>query len=217
MAGGTPLYIHRFLYGLSPLPGRQRRVREELGKRLDKEGGAALFSELKECDPLSASRIHPHDHVRIIRALEVYQVSGKPLSHWREGEKKEKRYRGLYFILNRPRSILYERINKRVDMMIANGWTEEVRELMLQGIPQDAPAFQAVGYKEMLLYLSGELTLEDAASEIKKKTRHFARRQLIWFRKEKDAVWIDAEKDAEQICKTITKYIKEGQDDRQRK
>ncbi|HDS03602.1 MAG TPA: tRNA (adenosine(37)-N6)-dimethylallyltransferase MiaA [Firmicutes bacterium] len=216
MAGGTPLYIHRFLYGLSPLPGCHRAVREELETRLQKEGAAALFNELKKCDPLTASKIHPHDHMRIIRAMEVYQVSGKPLSHWREREKKEQRYRVLYFILNRPRSVLYQRINQRVDMMMARGWTEEVRELLLQGIPTDAPALRAVGYKEILSYVSGEMTLDETADAIKKKTRHFARRQLIWFRKEQETIWIDAEEDGETVCKTIINYIKEGKDDRQR-
>lgn len=217
MSGGTPMYIHRFLYGLSPLPGRNRAIRESLSGLMEKEGVESLFRRLEKADPHSAARIHPGDHTRIIRALEVLELTGRPFSSWRE-EEKIPRYRALYIILNRPRPVLYDRIHRRVDMMIQKGWPGEVEGLRKAGIPDDAPGFRAVGYREILALLDGEMTLEEAAKEIKKKSRHYARRQLIWFRKEKNTFWIEREDESDEaVAEAVMRKIeKEEIDDCQR-
>ena len=217
MSGGTPMYIHRFLYGLSPLPGRNRAVRATLAGLMEKEGIEALFRRLEKEDPQSAARIHPRDHTRIIRALEVLEMTGRPMSSWRE-EEKVPRYRAFYTVLNRPRPALYERIDRRVDRMIQNGWVQEVLNLRQAGLPDDAPGFRAVGYREILAYLDGKFTLEEAAQEIKKKSRHYARRQLIWFRKEEKTYWIEREGETDQtVAETVMRKMKKEEiDDCQR-
>lgn len=207
VSGGTPMYIHRFLYGLSPLPGRSREIRKRLYALLEKEGSEVLYRRLEMEDPRSAERIHPHDHTRIVRALEVLELSGKPLSSWRE-TKKQPRYRALYVILNRPRQDLYERIDRRVDEMIEEGWADEAARLRKEGVPDDAPGFRAVGYREILAFLDGEMALDKAAREIKKKSRHYARRQLIWFRKEENTFWIEwKDENEEAVADSILKQI----------
>ena len=213
VSGGTPMYIHRFLYGLSPLPGRDRELRKTLSSLMEKKGIEYLYRRLEKEDPRSAARIHPRDHTRIIRALEVLELTGRAISSWRE-EKKQPRYRALYVVLNRKRPALYSRIDRRVDVMIQNGWVNEVERLRKEGVPDNAPGFRAVGYREILAFLDGKMTMEEAAKEIKKKSRHYARRQLIWFRKETDTFWIEREDEPDEaVAETVLEKIQKEEND----
>ncbi|MDK2871902.1 MAG: tRNA dimethylallyltransferase [bacterium] len=187
MVGGTALYYWLFLRNpISNLPKADHELREELIKL----GKKKLYDKLLEVDPISANRIHPNDLQRIVRALEVFYLTGKPLSYWLtfEAEKSDK-YEVLWLGLNRDRNELYERINRRVDEMISKGLVEEVRGLLDMGYSPDLPALRGHGYREICDYFKGKCSLERAIDEIKKDTRNYAKRQLTWFRKWKDVEW----------------------------
>lgn len=193
VVGGAGMYIRILLHGLCDAPPRDLGVRRQLTNRLGKEGPTALYEELKKIDPLAAQKIHPNDPVRIIRALEVYQITGRPLSELQQAHAfKKPRYRALQIGLNCDRKLLHEKIERRVDWMVANGWAEEVREL-LKFYPPDCQALQSIGYKQLIAHLQGRTTPEKAVAEIKKQTRAFARRQLTWFRAEGSLRWLCAD------------------------
>ncbi|MCL2512710.1 MAG: tRNA (adenosine(37)-N6)-dimethylallyltransferase MiaA [Oscillospiraceae bacterium] len=197
IAGGTGLYIDSLLqntdFGNVPEDGK---LRESLKKRMEEKGGEALLEELRAVDPEKAGILHPNNKNRIIRALEVFYLTGEALS---EREKRSKLtpspYNAVYIGLDyRDRQKLYEKIEKRTDRMIKNGLIEEARELLSSDpdscflIPDSSA--HAIGYKELLPYFSREATLEEAASKLKRSTRNYAKRQLTWFRKNKDINWI---------------------------
>ena len=168
---------------------------------------------LKEVDAASAEAIHANNRKRVIRALEFYHLTGTKISEHNETEKqKTSPYNFAYFVLTDNRKHLYERIEKRVDMMIKNGLVEEVQKLKDMGYHREMVSMQGLGYKEILDYLDGKMTLEEAVSLIKKETRHFAKRQLTWFRRERDGIWFDKEKDEyneEQILRDMIKILEE--------
>jgi tRNA dimethylallyltransferase len=163
-------------------------LRATLRERAEKEGAAALYAELKELDPSAAARIQPTDVRRIIRALEVKKLTGQRIS---ERGKGTPLYRALQIGLIRERQRLYAAIDARVDEMIERGLIEEAKWLFAQGYPENLPVFQALGYKEMIPYLRGEATLEEARAILKRETRRFAKRQLTWFRRDKRILWLD--------------------------
>ena len=192
IVGGTGFYIQALIKDLdfseekgeSPLRETYRRIAEE-------EGAGALHGRLKSVDPVSAAAIHPNNLKRVIRALEYYEETGRPISSLNESQaEQESPYRVLYFVLDLPRAELYRRIEKRVDQMMEEGLTEETKRLLSQGIPADATAMQSIGYKELAGYLQGVCTKEEAVRQIKLASRHYAKRQITWFKREKDTVWI---------------------------
>ena len=191
LAGGTGLYLRTLLSGLTNAPGELPELREQLRQRAGLEGNEALLAELAAVDPETAARLHPNNLIRIIRALEVYHATGIPLSRFHaEHGFADRPFEALQFCLELERSYLYHRIDQRVDMMIEAGLIHEVRDLLAAGISADCKPLQAIGYKEAVAFLRGEFDQEEMARLIKRNTRHFAKRQLTWFRGEAELQWV---------------------------
>lgn len=193
LVGGTGFYIQAVLYDIDfskqEADGAYRRGLEKLAQE---RGADFLHDMLKEIDPASAETIHANNVKRVIRALEFYHLTGTKISEHNETErKKESPYNFVYFVLTDDRTKLYERIDKRVDAMIEKGLVAEVEKLKEMGYHREMVAMQGLGYKEILDYLDGKLTLEEAIYIIKRETRHFAKRQLTWFRREREVIWFD--------------------------
>ena len=190
IVGGTGLYIRALTEGIFEGNFRDETVREELLRRW--RAGENLYAELMRVDPEAAKKIDPKNFVRIQRALEVYIVSGKPISYWwKTATKKPSEWKFVKIILNKEIKALYERIEKRVDEMLEAGWVDEVKNLLKSGVPENAPAFSSIGYRQVVDYIKGRLSWEQMREQIIKATKEYARRQLIWFRKEPGAVWLD--------------------------
>jgi len=191
ICGGSGLYLDALLYGISSMPKADLKFREKLRREAEQKGSAFLHKLLNEIDPASAKKIHSNDLKRIIRALEVYQFVGEPMSEIQKTEKAVKKYKYLLIGLNRQRGELYERIEMRVDKMFDKGLVEEVKTLIKEGYISELSSFQALGYKEVAQYLKGEFDLEEAKEKVKKNTRNFAKRQMTYFRKNKEIKWFD--------------------------
>lgn len=192
VAGGTGFYIQALLYDTSFEKTGESLYREQLTRYYEQYGAHMLHEKLKEIDPVSYKEIHENNVKRVMRALEFYHDTGYPISrHNTEQRKKESPYNFAYFVLNLKRELLYDRIEKRIDLMIEDGLVEEVRKLLSMGYTKDMVSMQGLGYKELIPYLNGECTLEEAVYILKRDTRHFAKRQLTWFRREKEVIWID--------------------------
>ncbi|GFI47269.1 tRNA dimethylallyltransferase [Lachnospiraceae bacterium] len=193
LAGGTGFYIQAVLYDIDFSEEKnQTAVRRELEGQAREKGNLYLHNCLREVDPVSAELIHPNNTKRLVRALEFYQLNGGPISeHNRREREKEPFYDSRYFVLNDERQKLYQRIDRRVDEMLAAGLVGEVARLREMGFDKTMASMQGLGYKEMLSYLEGECTLEEAVYLIKRDTRHFAKRQLTWFRRERNVAWIN--------------------------
>jgi tRNA dimethylallyltransferase len=194
VTGGTGFYIQALLKEVDFTESHgELSIRKQLEeKAATEEGAAELYRELSEVDPASAETIHPNNVKRVIRALEYYHETGQKISeHNEEQKQKESPYCSAYFVLNDERSILYDRIDRRVDQMILDGLVDEVFRLKEMGYTRDLVSMQGLGYKELFPYLAGECTLEEAVYIIKRDTRHFAKRQLTWFRREKDVIWLN--------------------------
>ena len=203
ICGGTCMYIKGLLHGIFEKPSRDERVRKALSKRCETQGLAALYEELKRVDP-QAYHIMPHDRQRILRALEVFYVTGEPISRLQQQFRSQPRYSYEIYILCLERQKLYARINARVDKMLASGLIDEVRRYLACGYSRNNPAFRALGYSEIASYLDGQLSLDEAVAAIKQKTRNFAKRQLTWLRAMANAKWIDVEnKSAAEIAKQL--------------
>ncbi|MCI1696674.1 tRNA (adenosine(37)-N6)-dimethylallyltransferase MiaA [Aneurinibacillus aneurinilyticus] len=199
LVGGTGLYVQSVLYDYKfSTAGEDEAYREELTVFAEIHGREALHAKLLDIDPETAGRLHPNDVKRIIRALEIYHVTGTPMSQY-QSRSEESPYDLLLVGLNMDRALLYERINQRVDIMIAEGLIEEVKKLMAQGYDASLRSMQALGYKEMIAYINGALAYEEAIELLKKRTRNFAKRQLTWFRAMKDIVWFDVTPAAEGV------------------
>jgi len=193
VVGGSGLYIKAITSGIFPGPGANWQLRKRLLLKIEKEGLQNVYTELKRVDPLYASKIHPNDKRRLIRALEVYYLTGKPISE-HQGETYP--YKGKKLMVGlrwRERSTLYKVIEDRVDRMIEKGLVEEVKDLLGRGYDEDLPAMQALGYRQIVAYLKGKVSFDEAIRLIKRDTRRFAKRQLTWFKKEKDIIWLDRE------------------------
>ena len=193
LTGGTAFYIQALLYGIDfneeDHDDSYRNSLYEIGE--SEEGKKKLHSILSECDPEYAISVHYNNMKRVVRALEYYHFTGRKFSEYNDEQRqREAEYDFCYFVLNDERAHLYERINKRVDIMIKNGLLNEVSALMEKGYSPDLISMQGVGYKEIISYLDGRISLEESIELIKKNTRHFAKRQLTWFRKEEDVIWI---------------------------
>lgn len=193
IAGGTGFYIQALLYDIDfteqQCDETYRRQLEDLARE---HGAEYLHGILREVDPASAEAIHANNIKRVIRALEFYHLSGKKISEHNETERqKQSPYNFAYFVLTDERAKLYERIDRRVDAMIEAGLVEEVKKLKSIGCSREMVSMQGLGYKEILAYLDGGCTLEEAVYIIKRETRHFAKRQLTWFKRERDVIWLD--------------------------
>lgn len=193
LVGGTGFYIQAVVKDIDFTETEtDTSYREELELFAEAHGAEALHERLKEVDPAAAGEIHANNVKRTIRALEFFHQTGTRISeHNQEQKEKETPYRTSYFVLNDIRSKLYERIDLRVDQMLENGLLDEVKMLKERGCTKDMVSMQGLGYKEILDYLDGNCSLEDAVYILKRDTRHFAKRQLTWFRREKEVIWVN--------------------------
>lgn len=193
VAGGTGFYIQALLYDIDFKENLgEGRIRKELTLLAEEKGGEYLHQLLMQVDQESAAAIHKSNLKRVIRALEYYRQTGEKISVHNEKERqKPSPYDFLYYVVNMERSQLYGRIDARVDQMVKDGLVEEVRELMAMGCHRGMVSMQGLGYKEILSYLAGECTLEEAVCTLKRDTRHFAKRQLTWFKRERDVRWLN--------------------------
>lgn len=214
IVGGTGLYVKAVIDELEFPEGLlDSENRKELEKKAKEEGGEALYQDLKRLDPEAAENIHPHNVRRIIRALEVIESTKKPFSHF---QKKWNRRISIYhtavFGLGLPREHLYKNIDKRLDEMIEAGLIDEVKALVKEGYREAITSKQALGYKELIDYLDGNINLKQAKEQIKQGTRNFAKRQLTWFKREPRLKWIDTcQKSHEEVGAKIISYLKESQ------
>jgi tRNA dimethylallyltransferase len=186
--GGTGLYIRALTDGLFEGPGADYQHRSQLEEEADREGLDVLYQRLKHLDPETAQRLAPADRMRIIRALEVVEGTGKPISAWQK-ETPCPSYDCLRIGLNAPRAVLYERIEQRVDCMIERGLVDEVKGLLERGYTEELNSMQGLGYKQVVFYLKNRISLDETIALIKRDTRRFAKRQLTWFRKDDRIHW----------------------------
>ncbi len=209
LVGGTAMYIKALVDGLCDAPSRQPVVREELTLLAQQHGSAHLHKELQQVDAPAAARIHPHDLRRIVRALEVYAVTGTPLSAQQGQWAAPAATRYVLLGLTLARAELYRRIDARVDAMLAAGLLDEVRGLRAAGLEQHRTASQAIGYKELLAHLRGEYDLATAVSLVKQATRRFAKHQVTWFRKDPRIRWFDVAcyADAAQLADAVVSAL----------
>lgn len=193
LTGGTGFYIQAILYDIDFTEnGEDTSYRESLEALAEEKGAEHLHEMLENVDPVSAEEIHANNVKRVIRALEYFQQTGEPISiHNQREREKEAAYNSAYFVLNAPRPLLYERIDRRVDEMLENGLVEEVKRLRERGCTRELVSMQGLGYKEILAWLDGETSYEEAVEILKRDTRHFAKRQITWFKRERDVIWIN--------------------------
>ena len=214
VVGGTGFYIQALLKDIDfDESSGELPCRKELEETARREGGAVLYERLKQVDPESAEAIHPNNVKRVIRALEFYQETGQPISlHNKEQKEKQPPYTYAYFVLNDDRARLYERIDRRVDRMVEQGLVEEVRWLKEHGYDRSLISMQGLGYKELFPYLDGTCSLEEAVEIIKRDTRHFAKRQITWFKREPDVIWLNQQEfgyDKQKILKRMLELWEE--------
>lgn len=208
IVGGTGFYIQALLYDIDFSQHEEKEsYRKELEQLAREKGKEYLYEILKKVDPEYAQIVHFNNVKKVIRALEYYKETGGKLSeHNKEQRQKESPYNFAYFVLYHDREILYERINKRVDIMMEEGLLSEVKRLIKQGYTKNLVSMQGLGYKEFFDYFDGTISLEDTVDKIKKDTRHFAKRQLTWFRREKEVIWIN-KKEYEQEEALLTSVL----------
>ena len=214
IVGGTGFYIQSVIYDIDFCDTEaDNSYRESLETIAKNKGNLYLHEMLRKVDDKSANDIHPNNVKRVIRALEYYNQTGQPISEHNTVQKNNSSpYNFAYFVLNDKRELLYERINKRVDNMVENGLIQEVKELLNSGCNKDMVSMQGIGYKEVVEYLEGKLSLDETKELIKKNTRHFAKRQLTWFRREKEVDMINIDQfnyDKQLILKNILNILKE--------
>ena len=212
LTGGTGFYIQAVLYDIDfTKESGDDAYRKELEDFAERSGAEALHERLAAVDPKAAKDIHPHNIKRVIRALEYHHQTGDLISRHNEQERqKESPYDASYFVLNDDRQKLYRQIDRRVDLMIEAGLVDEVQALKDMGCTSSMVSMQGLGYKEILAYLDGVLSLDDAIYRIKRDTRHFAKRQITWFKREKDVIWVDKpdfDYDEEKMLVFMLKHI----------
>ena len=215
VAGGTGFYIQALLYDIdfSESLGENQEYRNFLLKEYSEKGAEYLFERLKEVDPETAGIIHMNDEKRVVRALEFYHETGKPISvHNKEQYEKSSDYNFAYFVLNDVREKIYHKIDARVDIMVEKGLVDEVKALQAKGLNVKDVSMQGLGYKEILMYLNDEISLDEAVYRIKRDSRHFAKRQIIWFKREKEVIWLnkyDFDDDMSRILDYSLKVLKD--------
>jgi len=209
VVGGTGFYIRALTKGLFPAPGADMKLRREFKKKEKSQGKWYLYKELEKADPEAALRIHPNDTFRIIRALEVFYLTGKPISQ----QQKKHQFKHSYFNLlkigiMRDRKEIYTRIEQRVDKMINDGLVDEVKHLLKRGYSPTIKPFQSLGYKQILSYLQGDVSLDEAVKLIKRNTKRYGKRQLTWFRKDSEIRWFILPTQSIKIVEAIKKFLK---------
>lgn len=213
VVGGTGFYIQALLYDVdfSENDG-DASYRHELEEIARKEGEQVLHEKLRLVDKMAAEQIHANNVKRVIRALEFYHQTGQRISEHNERERqKESPYQFVYFVLNDDRKRLYERIDRRVDQMLKDGLIKEVAALKSMGCTRDMVSMQGLGYKEILAYLEGELSLKEAIYRLKRDTRHFAKRQITWFKREREVIWLNKDEygyDEDRILHDMIRYVR---------
>ena len=205
IVGGTGLYIDSLIYGIEFQDEKiDTKYREKLNKIAEIEGLEKLYKKAQKIDPEAMAKISANDRKRIIRVLEIYHKTGKTKTEQeKESRKNEVKYNYKVFAITIPREKLYERINKRVDQMLEQGLIEEV-EKILEKYSYFPTAMQGLGYKEVIEYLENKITKEEMIEKIKKETRHYAKRQITWFKKNKETIWLDGEKTTEENVYLMT-------------
>ena len=209
ITGGTGLYLNSLIYNMDFAKSNANdKLREELRLELEENGIDYMHNKLKELDEEAANRIHKNNTKRVIRALEVC-LSGEKMNDFSSDLQFNEKYEPIIVVLNREREHLYERINRRVDIMIKNGLENEVKNLLNMGYSKDLVSMQGIGYKEIIKYLDGEYTYDEAIEIIKRDSRRYAKRQITWFRRYKDAKWfnLDEYKDLNTLEKDVLSYI----------
>lgn len=204
LVGGTGLYFQTIWYGFDAIPSVDEEVREKLNEELRENGLARLVDELKEADPITWEQIDRNNPARVLRALEIYRGTGKPISEFRKGKPaKENPWQDVKIGIDLPRDVLYRQIEARIEQMLADGWLKEIESLVSKfGI--DCQGLQALGYRELLSFYRGELSYEAAIELVKRNTRRYAKRQLTWFRRYDDIKWFGP-KDLEEIADFVQK------------
>lgn len=203
LAGGSGMFIDALCIGLDPIPA-DPAVQDMLKKELEADGLEPLLEELKNSDPEFYLQVDKQNPMRVLRALEVIRLTGIPFSNWRKNELPKRPFEVLRFVIDHPRNVLYDRINLRVDQMIEAGLIQEVKSVAEF---REYTALQTVGYKEVFEYLDGTINLENCISKIKQHTRNYAKRQLTWFKRHPEAVWLTA-KPTNELCKEILQIIR---------
>ena len=209
--GGTPLYLKSLLRGVVPGPPADWDFRQRIEDELEEVGIEALHERLQQVDPLAAAKLHPNDKRRIIRALEVYKATGKPISHEQVHFDDTPAGGSHVFVLSWPREELHARIETRVEAMFSNGLVEEVRRLLAKHEQFSRTAIQAVGYREVVDFLRNERSLDETVELVKARTRQFARRQLTWFRSLQECCWVDMQGEQRQseVAQSIVDLVNE--------
>jgi tRNA dimethylallyltransferase len=193
VVGGSGLYIRALVDGIFNSVDNDEEYREELKNKREKFGNEYLYEELKKVDPQSAQKMLPQNWKRVMRALEVYHLTGQPIWQFQENYSRKNDYEFIQFGLNWNRPALYGNIEKRIDQMIDNGLVDEVKSILSRGYSKKLNALNTVGYKEIISFLENEITIERAVELIKRNTRRYAKRQMTWFRKDKRIQWFDIE------------------------
>jgi tRNA dimethylallyltransferase len=208
LCGGTGLYIRALTQGLFVGPSKNLEVRKRLEQEADEKGLNFIYERLRQVDLDATHWIHPNDRYRIIRALEVFELTGKGISQWQKKHGfRESAFETRKIGLNRDRQELYALINQRCDEMVAKGLMEEVKTLVQRGYGLDLPPLQSVGYRQIGRHLKGEISLEDAVSLMRRDTRRLAKRQLTWFRADKEIDWFHPEKERDKIVASVKKFL----------
>ena len=209
ITGGTGLYLNSLIYNMDfAKSNANNEIREKLEQELAENGIDYMHEKLRSLDEEAANRIHKNNTKRVIRAIEVC-MSGQKMNDFSKDLRYNEKYKPIIIVLNRDREVLYQRINKRVDIMLENGLLDEVKELLKMGYTKDMISMQGIGYKEMIKYLDGEYTYDEAIEIIKRDSRRYAKRQLTWFKRYQDAKWFDLDKyqDIEILKEDIINHI----------
>ncbi|MCX7922934.1 MAG: tRNA (adenosine(37)-N6)-dimethylallyltransferase MiaA [Clostridia bacterium] len=211
VAGGTGLYVNSLVYNINFSETiSDWELRERLKKEAEEKGNDYLHARLREIDPEAADSIHPNNVKRVIRAIEVYEYTKKPISYHQQNSRQiPPKYNFILIGLTMDREKLYDRINKRVDLMVEKGLVDEVKKLMELGYDKSHVAMQGIGYKEILAYLRGEISIDEAVYQIKIGTRHYAKRQITWFKRLENVFWVNTDEfnNESQILEYIFEYI----------
>lgn len=210
VTGGTGLYLNSLIYDMDfAKSNANQELRDKLNKELEEKGPNYMYEKLVSLDKDAAQRIHPNNTKRVIRAIEVL-MSGEKMNDFSKDLRYNKKYRPIIIVLNRDRQELYDRINLRVDIMLKNGLIEEVRGLLDRGYTEDMISMQGIGYKEIIKYFKGEYTLDEAIEIIKRDSRRYAKRQLTWFRRYKNAKWFEIDKfdSPEDLKNAVLAFVK---------
>ena len=210
VVGGTGLYIKAFVYGMFQSDPVDTKIRERLKKEADEHGTDSLYQRLMQSDPITAHKLHPNDTYRILRALETFEATGKPISEYQDTHAfAEPFYEALKIGLNMDRALLYERINERVDAMMGAGFVDEVKRLLEAGYTDDLKSMQSIGYRHIVDYLESRFSLEECIHTLKRDHRRYAKRQLTWFGADNEIIWKEPGQ-VDQIKVLIEKFLNQN-------